>query len=115
MTQPPPASRPRRHPRGRPGGSITLTSGVLSQEPSIGSTAVSLVNAGVEGFARAAALDLPRGIRINVVSPPWVSETLQAMGMDPSGGMPAAHVARAYVDAVRGAHNGQVLDARKYA
>ena len=96
------------------GGSITLTSGVLSQEPMVGSTAVSLVNAGVEGFARAAALDLPRGIRINVVSPPWVSETLQAMGMDPSGGMPAAQVARAYVDAVTGAHQGQVLDARKY-
>jgi hypothetical protein len=40
------------------------------------------------------------------VSPPWVSETLQAMGQDPSGGMPAAEVARAYVDAVTGAHNG---------
>jgi NAD(P)-dependent dehydrogenase (short-subunit alcohol dehydrogenase family) len=97
------------------GGSITLTSGVLSQEPSPGSAAISLVNAGLEGFARAAALEVPRGIRVNVVSPPWVSETLQAMGMDPGGGMPAAEVARAYVDAVTGAHNGQVLDARKYA
>jgi NAD(P)-dependent dehydrogenase (short-subunit alcohol dehydrogenase family) len=97
------------------GGSITLTSGVLSQEPTPGSAAISLVNAGLEGFARAAALEVPRGIRVNVVSPPWVSETLQAMGMDPSGGMPAAQVARAYVDAVAGAHNGQVLDARKYA
>jgi NAD(P)-dependent dehydrogenase (short-subunit alcohol dehydrogenase family) len=96
------------------GGSITLTSGVLSQEPMPGSSAVSLVNAGLEGFARAAALELPRGIRINVVSPPWVAETLQAMGMDPSGGMPAAQVARAYVDAVTGAHQGQVLDARRY-
>jgi NAD(P)-dependent dehydrogenase (short-subunit alcohol dehydrogenase family) len=97
------------------GGSITLTSGVLAMEPMPGSAAVSLVNAGLEGFARAAALEVPRGIRVNVVSPPWVSETLQAMGMDPGGGMPAAEVARAYVDAVTGAHNGQVLDARKYA
>lgn len=97
------------------GGSITLTSGVLAQEPMPGGAAISLVNAGLEGFARAAALEMPRGIRINVVSPPWVSETLQAMGQDPSGGMPAADVARAYVDAVTGAHNGQVLDARKYA
>jgi NAD(P)-dependent dehydrogenase (short-subunit alcohol dehydrogenase family) len=96
------------------GGSITVTSGVLSQEPTPGSAAISLVNAGLEGFVRAAALEAPRGIRINVVSPPWVTETLQAMGMDPSGGMPAADVARAYVDAVRGTHNGQVLDARKY-
>lgn len=97
------------------GGSITLTSGVLASEPMPGSAAVSLVNAGLEGFARAAALDLPRDVRINVVSPPWVTETLQAMGMDTSIGMPAADVARAYVDALGGAHNGQVLDARKYA
>jgi NAD(P)-dependent dehydrogenase (short-subunit alcohol dehydrogenase family) len=96
------------------GGSITLTSGVLSQEPMPGSGAISLVNAGLEGFVRAAALEAPRGIRVNVVSPPWVSETLQAMGMDPSGGMPAADVAKAYVDAVRGIHNGQTLDARRY-
>lgn len=97
------------------GGSITLTSGVLSQEPVPGSAAVSLVNAGVEGFARAAALELPRGIRINVVSPPWVTETLKARGMDPSGGMPAAEVARAYVAAVTGDRTGQVLDAREHA
>jgi NAD(P)-dependent dehydrogenase (short-subunit alcohol dehydrogenase family) len=95
-------------------GSITVTSGVLAQDPMPGSGAISLVNAGLEGFARAAALEAPRGIRVNVVSPPWVSETLQAMGMDPAGGMPAADVARAYVEAVRGTHNGQVLDARKY-
>lgn len=96
------------------GGAITLTSGVLSQEPSQGSAAVSLVNAGLEGFARAAALDLPRGIRINVVSPPWVSETLSAMGMDPSGGMPAADVARAYLESLKPGVRGQVLDARRY-
>jgi NAD(P)-dependent dehydrogenase (short-subunit alcohol dehydrogenase family) len=96
------------------GGCITVTSGVLAQEPMAGSGAISLVNAGLEGFVRAAALEAPRDIRVNVVSPPWVSETLRAMGMDPSGGMPAAEVAQAYVDAVRGTHNGQVLDARKY-
>ena len=95
------------------GGSVTLTSGVLSQEPMPGSSAVSLVNAGLEGFARAAALDLPRGIRINVVSPPWVAETLQSMGQDPSGGMPAAQVAHAYVAAVTGTDHGRTLDARE--
>src|SRR5215469_8626125 len=51
-------------------GSITLTSGILAQKPMPGSTAISLVNAGLEGFVRAAALELPRGLRINVVSPP---------------------------------------------
>lgn len=94
------------------GASFTLTSGVLSREPMIGSAAISLVNAGLEGFARAAALELPRGMRINVVSPPWVTETLIARKMDPSIGLPAATVAQAYVASVEGSVTGQMLDPR---
>jgi NAD(P)-dependent dehydrogenase (short-subunit alcohol dehydrogenase family) len=37
-------------------GSFTLTSGVLAREPMPGSSAISMVNAGVEGFVRAAQL-----------------------------------------------------------
>lgn len=99
----------------RDDGVITLTSGVLSQEPMEGSAAISLVNAGLEGFVRAAALEMPRGLRVNAVSPPWVSETLDAMGKDPSGGLPAAEVAMAYVKSVEGAQNGLILDARDVA
>jgi NAD(P)-dependent dehydrogenase (short-subunit alcohol dehydrogenase family) len=99
----------------RDGGSFTLTSGVLAEEPMPGSVAISLVNAGLEGFTRAAALEAPRGIRVNVVSPPWVSETLESMGQDPAGGLPAAVVARAYRASVDGEQTGQVLDARAYA
>jgi NAD(P)-dependent dehydrogenase (short-subunit alcohol dehydrogenase family) len=91
------------------GGSFTLTSGILAQEPSPGSSAVSVVNAGAEAFTRAAALELPRGLRINVVSPPWVSETLRAMGRDPAGGLPAAEVARSYVESVEGTQTGGVI------
>ena len=90
-------------------GSITITSGILAQRPSRGSGAVSLVNSGLEGFARAAALEAPRGIRINVVSPPWVTETLQALGMPLQGGLPAATVAQAYVGSVEGTATGQVI------
>jgi NAD(P)-dependent dehydrogenase (short-subunit alcohol dehydrogenase family) len=97
------------------GGSFTLTSGVLSQRPVPGSAAISLVNAGVEAFARAAALELPGGIRINVVSPPWVRETLEAMGRDPSSGLSASLVAKAYVASVEGEMTGEVLEARGYA
>ena len=91
-------------------GSFALTSGVLSRLPMIGSAAISLVNAGLEGFARAAALEAPRGIRVNAVSPPWVKETLQALGMDPARGLPAATVAQTYVQALEGTANGQVLE-----
>lgn len=90
-------------------GSFTLTSGVLAQQPMAGSAAISLVNAGVEGFARAAALEAPRGIRVNVVSPPWVRETLAALKMDPTPGLPAAVVARAYLRSVTGSDNGAVI------
>jgi NAD(P)-dependent dehydrogenase (short-subunit alcohol dehydrogenase family) len=97
------------------GGSLTLTTGVLSREPIKGSASISMVNAGLEGFVRAAALELPRGIRVNVVSPPWVTETLVARKMDPSLGMPAARVAQAYLASVEGTMTGQTIDPRKLA
>jgi len=96
------------------GGSFTLTSGVLAQEPTPGSAAISLVNAAVEGFVRAAALELPRDVRVNVVSPVWVSETLAAMGKDPAEGLPARRVALAYRESVTSKLNGQVLDVREF-
>ena len=97
------------------GGSFTLTSGVLSREPMKGGASISMVNAGVEGFVRAAALELPRGIRINVVSPPWVQETLDALGMRGRTGMPASQVALAYADSVEGNKTGTVIEARAFA
>jgi len=93
------------------GGSFTLTTGILSRQPMPGGAAISMVNAGLEGFVRAAALDLPLGLRINAVAPGWVRETLVAMKMDPSPGVPAALVAQTYVKAVEGSMTGQVLDA----
>jgi NAD(P)-dependent dehydrogenase (short-subunit alcohol dehydrogenase family) len=91
------------------GGSFTLTTGILAQTPMPGSAAISLVNAGLEGFIRAAALEAPRNIRVNAVSPPWVTETLQALKMDTSNGLPAAVVARAYVRSVTGTDTGSTL------
>lgn len=90
------------------GGSFTLTSGVLAREPQQGTVAVAMVNGAVESFVRAAALDLG-GHRINVVSPGWVRETMEEMGMDPEPGTPAEQVAEAYVEAVEGAMSGEVL------
>jgi NAD(P)-dependent dehydrogenase (short-subunit alcohol dehydrogenase family) len=91
----------------RPGGSITITSGVLAGEPMPGAAAISMVNAGLEGFGRAAALELgSERIRVNVVSPPWVTETLIAYKMDPANGLPAVEVAKAYVKSVEGDATG---------
>ena len=91
-------------------GSITVTSGVLAKYPMTGSGAVSLVNAGLEGFTRAAALEATRGVRVNVVSPGWVKETMVKFGMDPTPGKAAVDVARAYVEAVEGSMKGETLE-----
>jgi NAD(P)-dependent dehydrogenase (short-subunit alcohol dehydrogenase family) len=100
----------------RDGGSFTLTSGVLGPSPMPGSAAISLVNMGLEGFARAAALELlPRKVRVNVVSPPWVTETLEELGWDTAPGLSAADVAKAYVESVESIRSGEVLDARAFA
>jgi NAD(P)-dependent dehydrogenase (short-subunit alcohol dehydrogenase family) len=97
------------------GTSFTLTSGVLSREPMPGSTALAMANGGLEGFVKAAALDLAKKkLRINVVSPIWVKETMIALGMDPTSGMSAADTTRAYVRSVEGTDTGELLDVRKF-
>ncbi|MFO0582236.1 MAG: short chain dehydrogenase [Anaeromyxobacter sp.] len=96
-------------------GSITLTGGVLAHEPMPGGAAISMVNAALEGFAAGAALEAPRGIRINVVSPPWISETLRKLGMDAPGAISAAACAKAYAASVEGDLTGKTIDARRYA
>ena len=94
-------------------GSFTFTAGYLSRYPAPGSSAVSLVNSALEGFGRAAALDAPRGIRVNVVSPTWITETLQKLGRPLTGSTSAATVAKAYVRCVEGTETGHVLDPRE--
>jgi len=92
----------------RDGGSITLTSGSLP-DATPGSAGGALVNAGLEAFVKAAAVELPRRIRLNAVSPGWVRESLVTLGMDDATGTPARDVARAYVDAIEGTMQGQML------
>lgn len=93
-------------------GVFTLTSGLLSEEPVPGSAAISLVNAGLEGFVRAAALEMPRDLRVNVVSPPWVQETLEVMDADYTPNLPAAAVAEAYRRSVEGTQSGATIEVR---
>ena len=92
------------------GGSITLTSGILSDEPIRFGSSASSVNAAIEGFVRGAAIELPRGMRINVVSPTILEESLGAFGPYFIGfeAVPAERVALAYARSVDGAQTGQV-------
>jgi len=94
-------------------GSFTLTSGALSQDPIPFGSSVSMVNAGVEGFVLGASIELPRGIRINVVSPNVVEESLPKFGQFFRGHVPvpAARVALAYSKSVEGKLNGRIIRA----
>jgi len=95
-------------------GSITITTGLLAREPWPGTVPTAMVNAALEGFVRAAALDVAKGIRINAVSPVFVTETAKKMGMDTAGTMSAIETARAYQASKDGDMTGQVLDVREY-
>ena len=88
-------------------GVFVLTAGIWGRDPVPGACAAAIVNGGLEAFARAAALDLPRGIRIVTISPPLLVETAAAIGG--AGVLTAADNARAYVDAVEGIATGQVV------
>lgn len=92
------------------GASFTLTSGVLSEDPIRYGAAVSTVNAALDGFVRAAAIELPRGLRINGVSPTVLEESLPAYGPYFRGfkAVPAATVALAYAKSAEGLQTGQV-------
>ena len=92
------------------GGSITLTSGIVAEQPIRFGAAASMTNAAVEGFVRGAAIELQRGVRINVVSPTVLEESLEAYGPIFYGFEPAAasRVALAYSRSVEGAQTGQV-------
>ncbi len=65
----------------RDGGSINPGQRLLSRRnPLLRGVNATTVNAGLEGFVRAAACELPRGMRINLISPTVLSESLAAYG-----------------------------------
>jgi len=94
----------------RDGGSFTLTSGLLNDDPIREGVSAAMVNGGLEGFVHGAAIVLPRGLRINVVSPTVVEESLPAYGPYFRGtkAVPASEVALGYAKSVEGAQTGRV-------
>jgi len=92
------------------GGSFTLTSGILSEDPIRLGACASLVNGALESFVRAAAIELPRGLRINIVSPTLLRESMQSYGPYFRGYKPvaAADAALAYSKSVEGHQTSQI-------
>ena len=92
------------------GGSFTLVSGVLTDEPILGGTIGTIVNGGVEGFVKAVSHELPRGVRINCISPTVLTESVAYHPFFP-GFIPVDgwKVARAYERSILGIINGRIV------
>lgn len=95
----------------RDGGSFTLTSGITAHEPIRTGTNATSVNLALEGFVRGAAIELVRGIRINLVSPTVLEESAALYGPYFPGFEPvsSARVGLAYVRSVDGGDTGRVF------
>ncbi|MEP2724682.1 MULTISPECIES: short chain dehydrogenase [Hyphomicrobiales] len=92
-------------------GSFTLTSGVLDRDPVISGTGAATANGALAGFVTGAAIELRRGIRINVVSPGLLETSDQRYGSFFPGHerVSSAKVGRAFAKCVDGALTGQVV------
>ncbi len=93
----------------RDSGSITLITGVLSSAPIAGGSSGSMVGGALEAFVMAAAIEMPRAIRINAVSPGVFEESMDSYGaffrgFDP---VPVARAARAFSRSVEGLETGK--------
>jgi NADP-dependent 3-hydroxy acid dehydrogenase YdfG len=94
----------------RDGGSFTLTTGQINEDPiSVGASG-AMVNGGLEAFARSVAIELPRKLRINIVSPTVTEESWTAFGPFFPGQkpVPASEAALGYVKSVEGMQTGKV-------
>ncbi|WP_419736790.1 short chain dehydrogenase [Pseudomonas sp. COR18] len=91
------------------GASFTLTTGVLSHDPIRFGASASLVNGAIDSFVKAAAIELPRGLRINSVSPTVLVEAMDEYAPYFRGFKPVAavDVALAYAKSVEGLQTGQ--------
>ncbi len=92
------------------GGSFTLITGITADDPIATGTVASTVNGALHSFVLSAAIELPRGLRVNAVSPTMFAESEPAYGPYFPGfpPVPVAEAARAYVKSALGRQTGQV-------
>ena len=93
------------------GGSITLSTGILADDPVIKTASAAMVNGGIHSFVQAASLEMERGKRLNAVSLGMVSDAYEKYksyfpGHNP---IPMDRVVNAYVKSILGKGNGIII------
>ena len=93
------------------GGSFTLTSGVLNRDPIRGGSCAAAANGALDAFVFGASVEMPRGIRINTVSPEVLEVSRERYDGFFHGHVHVSNedVGLAYSKAVEGCLTGQVF------
>ena len=91
-------------------GSFTLITGALTHDPQKNFANASAANGAVEGFVRAAAIELENGIRINAVSPTVIENSPHYFPYFP-GDIPVTmrELEYGFRKSIFGANTGQVI------
>ncbi|WP_418639215.1 short chain dehydrogenase [Winogradskyella sp.] len=92
-------------------GSITLSTGILADDPVVQTTSAAMVNGAIHSFVKAVALEIENGIRVNVVSSGMVEDAYEKYkdafpGHNP---IPMNKVINGYVRSVKGKGNGEII------
>ncbi len=98
----------------KPEGSITLTTGILADEPVDMTTSAAMVNGAVQSFVKAVALEMDNGLRVNVVSADLVEDAYEKYKDYFPGNTPVSmrKVVDGYVKCVEGRINGKIVRIR---
>ncbi|MEO1435578.1 MAG: short chain dehydrogenase [Bacteroidota bacterium] len=94
-----------------PKGSITLSTGILADDPVVKTASAAMVNGAIHSFVKAVDLELENEIRVNVVSLGMVEDAYEKYkdffpGHNP---VPMSKAVNAYSRSVEGKGRGQII------
>jgi NAD(P)-dependent dehydrogenase (short-subunit alcohol dehydrogenase family) len=94
-----------------PNGSITLSTGILADDPVNMTSSAALVNGGINSFVRAVALELENGNRINAICADLVEDSFEKYKEYFPGNTPVPmnKIVDGYVKCIEGKINGRIL------
>ncbi|UJH67437.1 short chain dehydrogenase [Allomuricauda sp. SCSIO 65647] len=93
------------------GGSFTLTTGILADDPVVRTASAAMVNGGIHSFVKAASLELKKGHRLNAVTAGMVEDAYEKYkdyfpGHNP---IPMKKVVNGYIRSIFGKGNGEII------
>lgn len=93
------------------GGSFTLTTGILADDPVYMTSNAAMVNGAIHGFVLAVSQELKNGQRINAVAPGLVEDSKDKYGdyFPGHNPVPMHKVANGFVRSVEGKRTGEII------